>query len=161
MVEDAVDNVIPFVQPHQGASMELWRVADRSEREGYSRALVGSLAPWFEENAVVNVVLEARNDDLAVLRLRLVDREMREPYREVNDQGVGEALRRLALQIDVPLPGNFQLVPDFRLFVGNSLYLVKPLQRRFWLRSTAIADADALAAELQDASRVGEAGERV
>ena len=161
MVEDAVDNVIPCVQPRQGASMELWRVADRSEREGYAHALVGSLAPWFDENAVVNVVLEARNDDLAVLRLRLVDREMREPYREVDDQGVGEALRRLALQIDVLLPGNFQLVPDFRLFVGNSLYLVKPLQRRFWLRSTAIADADALAAELQDASRVGEAGEPV
>ena len=161
VVEDAVDNVIPFVQPHQGASMELWRVADRSEREGYARALVGSLAPWFEENAVVNVVLEARNDDLAVMRLRLVDRERREPYQEIGDQGVGEALRRLALQIDVPLPGNFQLVPDFRLFVGNSVYLVKPLQRRFWLRSTAIADADALAAELQDASRVGEAGEPV
>ena len=159
IVEDAVDNVIPYVQPHRGASVGLWRAADQSDRESYAGTLVGSLSPWFEENAAVNVALEARNDDLALLRLRLVDGTEREPYREENVQHVGEALRRLAGQIDVPLPGNFQLVPDFRLFAGDSLYLVKPLQRRFWLRSSAIADADAVATDLQDAGRVREVGE--
>ena len=160
VVEDAVDNVIPVVQPHRGASVDLWRVADGSDRESYASTLVGSLSPWFDENAAINVALEARNDDLALLRLRLVDRARREAYKEKNVQDVGQALRRLAGQIDVPLPGNFQLVPDFRLFAGDSLYLVKPLQRRFWLRSAAIADADAVAADLQDAGRVGEVGER-
>ena len=159
VVEDAVDNVIPYVQPHRGASVDLWRATDRSDRESYASTLVGSLSPWFDENAAINVALEARNDDLALLRLRLVDRARREAYREKNVQDVGQALRRLAGQIDVPLPGNFQLVPDFRLFAGDSLYLVKPLQRRFWLRSAAIADADAVAADLQDAGRVGEVGE--
>ena len=52
----------------------------------------------------------------------------------------------------------FQLVPDFRLFTGKSLYLVKPLQRRFWLRSAAIADADAMAMDLQDAVQFGNLG---
>ena len=160
VVEDAVDNVIPYVQPHRGASVDLWRAADRSDRESYAGTLVGSLSPWFDENAAINVALEARNDDLALLRLRLVDRAGREPYREENVHQVGEALRRLAGHIDIPLPGNFQLVPDFRLFAGDSLYLVKPLQRRFWLRSAAIADADAVAADLQDAGRVGEVVER-
>ena len=159
VVEDAVDNVIPCVQPHQGASVDLWKAAGRSEREAYAGALVGSLSPWFDENAAVNVVLEARNDDLALLQLRLVGRGSREPYGERNDRAVGEAFRRLGSQIGVRLPGNFQLVPDFRLFAGNSLYLVKPLQRRFWLRSAAIADADALAAELHDAVGVGEVGD--
>ena len=159
VVEDAVDNVIPYVQPHRGASVGLWRAADESDRESYAGTLVGSLSPWFDENAAVNVALEACNDDLALLQLRLVDRTEREPYREENVQHVGDALRRLAGRIDVPLPGNFQLVPDFRLFAGDSLYLVKPLQRRFWLRSAAIADADAVAADLQDAGRVGEVGE--
>ena len=159
VVEDAVDNVIPCVQPHQGGSVDLWKAAGRSEREAYAGMLVGSLSPWFDENAAVNVVLEARNDDLALLQLRLVDGARREPYRERSDSAVGEALRRLGSQIDVPLPGNFQLVPDFRLFAGNRLYLVKPLQRRFWLRSAAIADADALAADLHDAVGVGEVGD--
>ena len=159
VVEDAVDNVIPCVQPHRGASVDLWRAAGRSDRESYAGTLVRSLSPWFDESAAVNMVLEARNDDLALLRLRLVDRAAREPYREGNVGDVGDALRRLAAEIDVPLPGNFQLVPDFRLFAGDSLYLVKPLQRRFWLRSAAIADADAVAADLHDAGRVGEVGQ--
>ena len=156
IVEDAVDNVIPNVQPHRGASVDLCRAASRVDRESYASTLVGSLLPWFDKTAAVNVVLEAHSDDLAVLKLRLVERKRWEPYREARREGVGEALRRLASQIDAPLPGNFQLVPDFRLFVGDSLYLVKPLQRRFWLRSTAIADADAVAVDLHDADRVGE-----
>ena len=61
--------------------------------------------------------------------------------------------------MDVPLPGNFHLVPDFRLFAGDSLYLVKPLQRRFWLRSAAIADADAVAVDLHDAGRLADVAE--
>ena len=158
-MEDAVDNVIPCVQPHRGASVGLWRAAERSDRELYAGTLVGSLSPWFDERAAVNVALEAHNEDLALLRLSLVDGAEWEPYREGGDQDVGEALRRLGEQIGVALPGNFQLVPDFRLFAGDSLYLVKPLQRRFWLRSAAIADADAVAADLQDGGRIGEVDE--
>ena len=127
LVEDTVDNVIPEVQPHQGASLNLWRLAGRSDREAYASALIGSLLAWFDEDAVINVALEARNDDLALLQLRLVDRERREPYREGSDRAVGQAFRRLGSQINVRLPGNFQLVPDFRLFDEKSLYLVKPL----------------------------------
>ena len=82
-----------------------------------------------------------------------------EPYREGSDRAVGQAFRRLGSQINVRLPGNFQLVPDFRLFDEKSLYLVKPLQRRFWLRSAAIADADALATELQHAVQIGDVGD--
>jgi len=68
---------------------------------------------------------------------------------------LGEAISRLGAKLEVSLPGNFQLVPDFRMFTGKSLRLVKPLQRRFWLRSAAITDADALAMELHDALRAG------
>ena len=159
VVEDAVDNVIPCVQPRRRTPVDLWRTVDRHDRKSYAEALVLSLSPWFDERAAVNVVLEARNDDLALLRLRLVDRAARQQYHEEDDQDIGQALRRLAEHLDIRLPGNFQLMPDFRLFASDSLYLVKPLQRRFWLRSTAIADADAVAADLHDATRVGDIGQ--
>ena len=121
LVEDTVDNVIPGIQPRQGASTDLWRTAGPSDREAYASALIHSLAPWFDKDATINVTLEARNDDLALLQLRLVDSNRREPYREGNDRAVGQAFQRLGSQINAPLPGNFQLVPDFRLFAGNSL----------------------------------------
>jgi hypothetical protein len=40
-------------------------------------------------------------------------------------------------------------MPDLRVFIGKNLYLVKPMQRRFWLQSTALSDGDAIAADLQ------------
>jgi len=58
-------------------------------------------------------------------------------------------LGKLQGQIKQPIDGNFQIMPDLRVFAGESLYLIKPMQLRFWLRSTALADADAIALELQ------------
>lgn len=114
------------------------------------------MAQWLDEDASISVLLEARNEDLALFHLRLVERRSEEPYRERDDPSVGEALRRLGAHADIRLPGNFQLVPDFRLFIGSSLYLIKPLQQRFWLKSAAIADADTMAMELHDAAGLGD-----
>ena len=118
------------------------------------------MAQWFSAETVVHIELEARNNDIALLHLHLMERQDQEAgtYKERNDETIGAALARLRVGIDSPLPGNFQLFPDFRLFIGKSLYLVKPLQRRFWLRSAAIADADAIAMELQDALQLGSLG---
>ena len=158
LVEDSVANVIPGVQPHKGGSVDLWRSAGPEEREVYVSTLTRSMSQWFDDDTAICVTLEARNDDLALVHLRLVERQEWKRYKEQNDRAVGAALGRLAANMDVPLPGNFQLVPDFRLFIGKSLYLVKPLHRRFWLRSAAIADADAMAMELHDAVRLGDTG---
>ena len=159
LVEDSVASVIPAVQPHTGSFVDLWRPARQEERETYASTLTRSMTQWFSDDTAVRIELEARNNDLALIHLRLVEREDWDAYRERNDAAVGAALARLGARMDVPLPGNFQLVPDFRLFIGKSLYLVKPLQRRFWLRSSAIADADAMAMELQDAVRLGSLGD--
>ncbi len=158
LVEDSVASVIPSVQPRAGSIVDLWRPAGPAEREAYASMLTRGMAQWFSDDTTVRVELEARNNDLALVHLQLVGHQDWKAYRERNDEAVGVALARLAGRMDVPLPGNFQLVPDFRLFIDKSLYLVKPLQRRFWLRSAAIADADAMAMELQDAIRLGNLG---
>ena len=153
LVEDAVTKVIPCVQPHAGKIVDLWRPAGPIERETYAKTLCISLSEWFTKGTSIRVELEARNDDLALLHLRLVGQQERTAYREKSGEAVGSALARLSANLGQSLPGNFQLFPDFHLFVGKSLYFVKPLQRRFWLRSSAIADADALAVELFAASQ--------
>ena len=110
------------------------------------------MAEWFDPDCTIGIRLEARNADLAILRLTLEDGRKRAEYAEEDNGFVGTVLARLSEHIHQPLPGNFQLMPDFRIFVANHLYLVKPARRRFWLRSTALADADAIALDLQDAS---------
>jgi hypothetical protein len=88
----------------------------------------------------------ACSPDLSVLRLQLGDDSA---YEEDANGELTTVLGKLHEHINQPIDGNFQVMPDLRVFAGESLYLVKPMQLRFWLRSTALADADAIALELQ------------
>lgn len=150
LIEDAVEYVLPSVQPHRGSFPQIWKTTTEGERAQYAQALVGALGDWFGEDQVVNVRLEAHNGDLAVLRLILCSRNKKVSYTERGDTAVRDLLAELFSNMQQPLPGNFQLMPDFRIFQGSDLYLVKPMQRRFWLRSSALADAHSVALDLQD-----------
>ena len=152
LVDDTVERVIPSIQPRRNRYPDIWEPADREDRQSYAEALVRSMAEWFDPDCTIGIRLEARNADLAVLRLTLEDGRKRAEYAEEDAGPVGAVLARLSEHVHQPLPGNFQLMPDFRVFIDDRLYLVKPARRRFWLRSAALADADAIALDLQDAS---------
>lgn len=150
LIEDAVHFIFPSVQPHRGSFPEIWKTTTPDERAVYAQALMRALGVWFGRDQIVNVSLEAHNSDLAILRLTLCAKDKQAPYTEVGDPAVRDLLARLFSDIHQPLPGNFQVMPDFRVFEGNALYLVKPMQRRFWLRSSALADANSVALDLED-----------
>lgn len=150
IIEDAVQFILPAVQPNQGSFPAIWKTTTKDERKLYATTLVHALEPWFEEGWTVNVRLESYNTDLAVLRLTLCAQVEKAEYKERRDNAVREVLAKLFEHIHQPQPGNFQLLPDFRIFDGKHLYLIKPMQRRFWLRAAALADASAIALDLQD-----------
>lgn len=153
LIEDSVRYILPAVQPHQGSFPEIWKTSTVTERAAYSRVLMQALGKWFSGDQIVKVSLEAHNTDLAILRLTLCPRNKEEPYAERDNPEVRDLLAKLFSNIRQPLPGNFQLMPDFRIFQGNDLFIVKPMQRRFWLRSSAIADAHSVALDLHDYTR--------
>ena len=148
LVEDTVEHTIPAVQPSRGSFPEIWRASTPSDRHTYARTLTDNLSDWLEGDCAIGTRLVARNDDLAILRLSLRDEPCACDYAEDSDQAVAAALSQLAEHIREPLPGNFQSMPDFRVFVDRDLYLVKPLEKRFWLRSAALADANAITLDL-------------
>jgi hypothetical protein len=151
LIEDMIDCVIPAVQPHQGSFPELWKVPTEAERRQYAASLIDSVADWLQPNTQLHARLEASNADLGVLRLSLNGEVQPKAYAEESNALVSDALSKIMQHIHQPIAGNFQLMPDLRLFIDKDLYLVKPMQRRFWLRSTALADADAIAGDLQQA----------
>lgn len=152
LVNDAVEKIIPAVQPHEGGYPEIWKAPTESDRRAYATTLVASVAGWLRNEGTISPRLEACSADLAVLSLALDGKST--GYTEARDTSLAEALSRIADNIHQPLDGNFQLVPDLRVFVGKKLYLIKPMQQRFWLKSTALADADAIAMDLQDAAEL-------
>ena len=148
LVDDTVEHVIPAVQPTRGSFPELWRPATASDRRAYASTLADSLAGWLDSGCTVGTRLLARNDDLAVLKLSLREVPGGFDYGEDNDVTVAGALSRLSRHVHQPLPGNFQSMPDFRVFIDRDLFVVKPAGKRFWLRSAAVADANAIALDL-------------
>ncbi len=152
LVDDTVERIIPSIQPRRSRLPDIWKPANPEDRRSYADALIRGMAEWFDPDCTIGIRLEARNDDLAVLRLTLEEGRGQAGYAEEDDGSVGDALAKLSEHVHQPLPGNFQLMPDFRIFAGNHLYLVKPARRRFWLKSAALADADAIALDLQDAA---------
>jgi hypothetical protein len=150
LIEDTVEAVLPALQPHEGHFPKLWGAPNEAQRAQYARTLAASLADWFRGNKI-DARLVARGADVAILRLHLGGHE---DYAEDTTGELSEVLGQLAAHINRPLDGNFQLMPDLRVFVGDCLYLIKPMQMRFWLRSTALADADGIALDLQQAASV-------
>lgn len=151
LIEDMIERILPAVQPHQGSFPDLWKSPTEAERREYAMTLIRSVNDWLQAGNHIRASLEAKNADIGVLRLVLNGTVHRQSYDEDGGVLLGDALLRVAQHIHHPIAGNFQLMPDLRVFVGKNLYLVKPMQRRFWLRSTALSDADAIAADLQHA----------
>ena len=145
LIDDTVGAILPALQPRDSAFPKLWGAPDKLQREQYALTLTSSLVNWFEVSEI-SARLVARSADLAILRLHLGNQE---EYFEDETSELRDILEQLSAHIQRPLDGNFQLMPDFRVFVGNYLYLIKPMQTRFWLRSTALADADGIALDLQ------------
>ncbi len=153
LIEDTVTQIIPATQPHQGSYPQLWKAPTENDRKSYARTLISRFDGWLKEGVEVNAALEAANADLAVLRLSLSS--SKKDYVEEQTETLQSIISRLAEHIHRPLDGNFQLLPDLRVFVDTNLYLIKPMQMRFWLESTALADADAVASDLETVTDVG------
>jgi hypothetical protein len=149
LIDDAVDKVFPAVQPREGGYPDIWKAPTATERREYATTLAASIASWLRNEGTVSPRLEACGADLGVLRLALDGTSA--GYTEATDNSLAEVLSGISEHLRQPLDGNFQLMPDLRVFVGKNLYLIKPMQKRFWLKSTALADADGIAMDLQDA----------
>jgi hypothetical protein len=156
IVEDTFYSVIPAMQPRRNAGLQsIWAQANSRQRADYAAMLCKALSPHFR--VPVKASLAARSTDVAVLKLTIGAQVA--PYTEDSSDEFNDFLASIAAKLPIDLPGNVQLIPDLRLIVGRDMYLVKPTALRHWLRSTALADAEQIAAELvAAAARHGKEG---
>jgi hypothetical protein len=158
LIEDTFRYIIPAMQPRRSAGLQkIWANSRYEHRADYAAMLCDALAPSFRQP--IQASLAARSGDVAVLKLTIASRD--DEYLEEASPEVGHFLQSIQANLPIRLPGNVQLVPDLRFVIGRDMYLVKPMQLRHWLRSTALADAEQIAAEFTAAvTRHGETGDR-
>lgn len=156
IVEDTFNTVIPAMQPRRNAGLQpIWAAASPGQREAYAAMLCKALAPHFR--VPVSASLAARATDVAVLKLTIGDAVT--PYAENTSSEFNDFLTPITAKLSMEMPGNVQLIPDLRIVDGRDMYLVKPAAVRHWLRSTALADAEQIAADLAAAAaRHGQEG---
>ena len=148
LVEETVQYTIPSIQPSRGTFPAIWQETHFEERQKYATALQDRLAGWFSNNRAPAVKMVARNSDFAIIELSLRPMSVDVSYGESSATPFSEVLTRLVRALPGSIGRNFMLTPDVRVFANSRLYLVKPLQRRFWLLSAALSDADAIVHDL-------------
>ena len=145
LIEDTFRYIIPAMQPRRRAGMQkIWTNSQVEHRSEYAAVLCDALESCFRQR--VNASLSAKSSDIGVLRLTLSSKARE--YVEDTASEFEPFLQSIKYNLPAPLPGNVQLVPDLRFVIGRDMYLVKPMQLRHWLRSTALADAENIEAEL-------------
>lgn len=150
LVEDTFKYILPAMQPRRSAGLQaIWDNSRPEHRCAYATLLCDALKPWFR--VPISASLAAKSADVAVLRLTLSKGQTEPPYREDGTSDFDHFMHEISSNLPIPLPGNVQLVPDLRFVIGRDMYLVKPMQLRHWLRSTALADAEQIAAEFSAA----------
>ncbi|GAA0464767.1 N-6 DNA methylase [Parasphingorhabdus litoris] len=149
LVEDTVEHILPAAQPNAGTFPDIWKSSQKTHRKKYAEVLIRSLKDWFTEETVFSIGLIASNKDYGILKISLLESYDVEEYEELDSDTFQASLKRLGETINESLDQNFQTIPDLRIFTDNCLYLIKPLQYRFWLKSSALADADSIAEDLQ------------
>ena len=147
LIEDSFKYIIPAMQPRRSAGLQaIWGSSQPKHRIAYANTLCDALRPWF--NSPIKASLAAKSADSAIVKLTLSENEAEHTYVEEADSDLDHLLREIGASLSISVPGNVQLVPDLRFVIGQDMYLVKPIQLRYWLRSSALADAEQIAAEL-------------
>ena len=148
LVEETVKDVIPAIQPSCGQYPSTWQPPSFEERRAYSRTLQRRLSGFFSGNQSPLVRLYARNNDYAILEISLTS-DPSDGYTESERRPFSLAIAELARALGEPIGMNYCVRPDLRIFAGSRLFTVKPLQKRFWLHASALADAGAIGLELE------------
>tara|TARA_R110001592_G_scaffold319724_4_gene597507 strand:- start:782 stop:3844 length:3063 start_codon:yes stop_codon:yes gene_type:complete len=150
IIEDTLNYIIPSMQPRANSKKLpiLWRNTTEMEWQFYAESLSAALGSWINKPFRAVTEFVGASQDLVVLGVHLTDSINRPSFSVSKNTDIDNVLSKIWHSLPAELPGNFQLIPDLRVFIDDVLYIVKPRKKRFWLGSTALADADAIASDL-------------
>lgn len=155
VIEDTIKYVLPSIQPRAKKMPPLWEKTNQTHWQKYMQVFAATLESWLMPNCYISATLTTGHPDLVLIGLRIPSKRSQQPLiiNETND-AFNAALSRINTGLRQEVSRNFYLVPDLRIFVDDTLYLIKPKMMRFWTKSAALNDADAIVADLQSAKRL-------
>jgi len=149
LVQDMKDYTIDLRMKREG-SQALHRSGNK-ELEAYTSSFVNTLQPYFKVLNEVKVVADVfeTTAPLQVIKFSMIPvSEQTSSIRVITGQVLDDVLSKIALQLPTKVADTVYTSRNLRLYVGNSFYIIKPSQSRYWSRSAALNDVDAVISEL-------------
>lgn len=150
LVADTVEAIIPSATPARGqAEIPLLRMVGPEERWRYLDLLVEALQVGraANERRIRARVLLGGSAGLGVVCLRRVEGSAAPPAEHEAPAELDRLLWRISKLLRASMNG-LSMLRNLKVFDGEDLYIVKPLTYRYWMRSTALNDADEIAAAI-------------
>lgn len=162
LVQEAVAELVPSVRPRGYASVhtQIQQRTEAHQMASYATALETELGEWQRElsgDGGLSVHVVAMDSHQAgPLGIVRVDLRADNGGAKViqDDKAVGKVLQELRALHLLPMniTEDMYFSPDTIIWTERSLYLIRPLTRRFWLRHTAVRDAHRIVASIHKAS---------
>jgi len=149
IVEDTVNVIEPSSTPSSKASaMETLRVPDFDERMQYADTLCGTLNEWAKRGPwrVSATITLAKSQGMAMVTLKR-SKNGSPTVEEKAKDGLDGPIRRMRRALREKRGGLLHLL-DLKVFDGPEIHILKRLELRSWTRTTALNDADEIAAAI-------------
>lgn len=164
LVQEIVNDVIPSIQPRgfKGLRTQLQYEAPIDNLSEYAEVLQEELVAWRDAcggSGEFNVEVGATGAGqgrFAIVRVDLARTRSGpcSPTVHVADRAVEATIRMLQDEGMLPMKmaSNIYLAADVVILLDSSAYIIKPLQRRAWLRRSALQDAQRIVTAARDSA---------
>jgi hypothetical protein len=158
LVEDTNNVVIPSTRPTRASDkVPTLRLPTSAERGEYLRVLCATLNDWAREGRyrIEGRTLVSAKSGVGAVELTKVNGKKPSAVTPGEDRELLAVLDRLRKTFSKQL-GSVELLRGVKVFDKDTAYLFKPLRLRFWTRTAALNDADAIAASILSCPSRGE-----
>lgn len=155
LVEDIVKHTIDLQRNHE-QSQALLPTTVRECRD-YAKYVIDIIQPFLGTRGKRRIVADVLDVDapLRAVRFTIVaaSHNGRPSVATEKVEDLSPVLHKVAKSLDEQIAFDIYTRRHLRVYSGDSIYVVKPSQRRFWTRSAALTDGDAMLKELLGKSR--------
>ena len=151
LINDTVNCWIPSSTPNRGSpNIPTLKDSTKLERLDYLTLLCNLLNTWSRRGSyqVSGKIICASNSKMAVIVLQKVLSQDVSPLNEYTSSPELDAVISRILNLLPRHEGSIAYYRNLKIFDGDNLYILKPLAYRFWSKTTALNDADEIAAAI-------------
>jgi hypothetical protein len=150
LIEDTMTLAIPSSTPGQSKEdLPTLRIPNDADCQAYRKTLCEMMNHFGKGSRLKvhgNVLM---GDPYSVVQLSLGDTAVKRVEFEKAEAGLTAAMKKMGSLLEEK-DGQFVFCKNLKVFDGSDLYLLKPMQMRFWSRTAALNDADEIAGAILD-----------